>query len=107
MSDAPTLAFTATLLGESGEGDMLASHLALPPDTAERVAAHEIHQRILTGKRRAFGSVKVIARIGNSEWSTSVFPQKDGRWLLPVKSAVRRAEGIEDGDDVRAEVNLL
>ena len=107
MSDDPILAFTATLLAESEEGDMLASHLALPPDAAERLAAHELHQRILTGKRRAFGSVKVNARIGTSEWSTSVFPQKDGRWLLPVKSAVRRAEGIDEGGEVRAELTLL
>ena len=107
MSASPALAFTAELLGEGGGGDMLANHIALPADIAERVAAHEIHQRILTGKRRAFGSVKVEARIGGSSWSTSVFPQKDGTWLLPVKSSVRRAEGLDEGHPVEVALSLL
>lgn len=107
MSEAPRLDFTATLVGEGGNGDMLASHVVLPDDAVEAVAAYELHQRILTGKRRAFGSVKVEATVGDSQWSTSVFPQKDGRWLLPVKSSVRRAEGKDEGDDIAISLTLL
>ena len=107
MSELAQLSFTATLVGEGGGGDMLASHVALPDELARKVAAHELHQRILTGKRRAFGSVKVDATIGESAWSTSIFPQKDGRWLLPVKSSVRRAEGKDEGDDITVSLKLL
>lgn len=45
---------------------------------------------------KGFGSVKVRARIGSSEWSTSIFPDKaSGCYVLPLKKAVRDAEGIE------------
>ena len=46
-----------------------------------------------------WGVIPVTARIGGTEFTTSLFP-KDGRFLLPVKDAVRRAEGLELGDTV-------
>ncbi|MCB2066292.1 MAG: DUF1905 domain-containing protein [Erythrobacter sp.] len=86
---------------------MLATYCVLPEATAKQVAAYEIHQRILTGKRRGFGSVKVEASIGESCWQTSLFPQKDGTWFLPVKAAVRRAEGLAEGEPVSVTLQLL
>lgn len=59
----------------------------------------------VAGPRPAFGSVRVEVTIGGSTWRTSVFP--DGRrrtFVLPVKKAVRSAEGLDDG--ARAEVRL-
>lgn len=51
--------------------------------------------------RRGFGSVKVKAKIGEVEWSTSIFPDsKSGTYVLPIKAKVRTAEGIEEGDSV-------
>lgn len=47
-----------------------------------------------------FGSIKVRARIGDSHFATSVFPSRSEGWILPVKAAVRRAEGLADGDEV-------
>ncbi|GAA2804663.1 DUF1905 domain-containing protein [Kribbella solani] len=44
-----------------------------------------------------WGMIPVVAEIGGSVWDTSMFP-KDGRYLLPVKAAVRRAEDLDDGD---------
>lgn len=49
-----------------------------------------------------FGSLKVTARIGGSTFKTSVFPSKSQGWLLPVKAAVRKAEGVGEGDVVEA-----
>ena len=46
-----------------------------------------------------WGVIPVTARIGETEFMTSLFP-KDGRFLLPVKDAVRRAEELELGDTV-------
>ena len=44
---------------------------------------------------RGFGSVRVRARIGGSEWSTSIFPDSErGAYVLPLKRAVRDAEGL-------------
>jgi hypothetical protein len=56
--------------------------------------------RRLEGGARGFGSLKVTARIGDSSFKTSVFPAKEIGWLLPVKAAVRKAEGIGEGDEV-------
>ncbi|WP_454168662.1 DUF1905 domain-containing protein [Microbacterium paulum] len=45
--------------------------------------------------RRGFGSVRVEARIGLSTWRTSIFPDAaQGAYVLPLKRAVREAEGI-------------
>ncbi len=41
------------------------------------------------------------AKIGKTNWRTSIFPDsKSGTYLLPVKATVRRVEGIDDGDTV-------
>jgi hypothetical protein len=52
-----------------------------------------------------WGMVPVRARIGATEWSTALTP-RDGRYLLPLKAAVRRAEGVEDGDTVAVELSV-
>ena len=62
--------------------------------------------RKLEGMARGWGSLKVIATIGASRWSTSVFPAKDTGWLLPVKAAVRKAEGLSEGDTVEVVLEL-
>ena len=46
-----------------------------------------------------WGMIPVRAQIGATEWKTSLFP-KDGRYLLPVKAWVRKAEELELGDVV-------
>lgn len=46
-----------------------------------------------------WGVIPVAARIGGTRWSTSLFP-KDGGYVVPVKAAVRRAEGLHLGDVV-------
>ena len=65
--------------------------------------------RIEAGEPRGFGSVRVEATIGGSQWKTSVFPSSDqpGCYVLPVKKAVRTAEGIEEGDRVRVSVRAI
>ena len=51
--------------------------------------------------RRGFGSIKVVATIGKTRWSTSIFPDKrSSTYVLPLKAAVRRAEGIDAGDTI-------
>ena len=56
---------------------------------------------------RGFGSVRVTVEVGASRWGTSVFPDKEsGSFVLPVKQAVRRAAGIEEGDPVTVTLSL-
>jgi uncharacterized protein DUF1905 len=44
-----------------------------------------------------WGMIPVTARIGGTGWKTSLFP-KDGRYIVPVKASVRRAEELDAGD---------
>ena len=63
----------------------------------EALSATALMQRLEAGRRKGWGSLKVIATIGESRFATSVFPAKELGWLLPVKAAVRKAEGIVEG----------
>ena len=59
--------------------------------------ADEIRARV--PRSGGFGSVKVNAHIGETEWSTSIFPDKaSGSYLLPVKRSVRDRENLIVGD---------
>lgn len=58
--------------------------------------------------RKGFGSVKVNVTIGKSTFSTSLFPAKEyGSYLLPVKAAVRRANGLQAGDSVTVAIEPI
>jgi len=52
-----------------------------------------------------WGVIPVTATIGVTSFTTSLFP-KDGGYLLPVKDAVRRAEGLNVGDSVTVVIGL-
>ena len=43
-----------------------------------------------------WGMIPVRVSIGGTDWTTSLWP-KDGRYIVPLKAAVRRAEGLEVG----------
>jgi hypothetical protein len=46
-----------------------------------------------------WGMIPVAAEIGDTEWTTSLFP-KNGKYIVPLKDAVRDAQGIDVGDTV-------
>ena len=52
-----------------------------------------------------WGMIPLRARIGQTEWRTSLFP-KDDRYVVPVKASVRRAEAIGEGDVVDLTLEL-
>jgi len=52
-----------------------------------------------------WGMIPVRARSAGTEWETSLFP-KDGRYVVPVKDAVRRAEDVDDGDTVTVQLTV-
>ncbi|KQY64636.1 MULTISPECIES: DUF1905 domain-containing protein [unclassified Nocardioides] len=66
--------------------------VVLPPDAAEIV--DEVKAAVAY-----WGVVPVNARIGETDFTTSMFP-REGTWFLPVKDAVRRAELVTLGDAV-------
>jgi len=72
---------------------------------AENLAAHALLDRLEMGRRRGFGSIKLTARIGDTEWIASVFPQTgQSEWVLLVSKKVMAREGLAAGD--AAEVTL-
>jgi hypothetical protein len=52
-----------------------------------------------------WGMIPVAAQIGGTEWTTSLFP-KNGTYIVPLKDAVRRAEGIDVGDTVTVRLTV-
>ncbi|WP_022894797.1 DUF1905 domain-containing protein [Agromyces subbeticus] len=55
---------------------------------------------------RGFNSVKVVATVGATTWTTSIFPSDD-IYLLPLKRAVLKAEDIGEGDEIEVDLDVL
>ena len=52
-----------------------------------------------------WGMIPVTASIGRTEWKTSLFP-KDGRYIVPLKAWVRKAERVQLGDVVVVQLTV-
>lgn len=52
-----------------------------------------------------WGVIPVAATIGTVDFTTSLFP-KEGGYLLPVKDAVRRPNGLSPGDAVDVSMTI-
>lgn len=58
-------------------------------------------------KARGFGSICVIAEIGDSVWQTSIFPDtKSKSYLLPIKKEVRSTNNLSAGDVVEITLKI-
>lgn len=94
--------FRAALWRWKGEAPASWVFLTLPGDIAFAIRAEA------AAIPKAWGSVKVRARIGEVAWPTSLFPEKtSGSYLLPVKAEVRKALGLHDGDEVEVDLSPL
>ena len=67
--------------------------VGVTPDVSE--AIYEVAHLVTYG----WGVIPVNVRIGSTNFTTSLFP-KNGSYLVPIKAAVRRAIGIESGDNL-------
>ena len=75
--------------------------VSLPPEISTDITD------ITAGIRRGFGSVRVAVTVGSTSWRTSIFPDsKTGAYLLPVKKAVRVAERLDVGDQVKVQLQI-
>jgi len=91
---------TAPLWLWTGEGGSW-HFITVPEEQAAEFRAEGL------ARRGGFGSVKVEATINGVTWRTSVFPQKSGGYILPVKAKVRRDAGISAGDTVTVTLDLV
>jgi hypothetical protein len=65
-------------------------------------------RELADGPRRGFGSLRVRVAVGGSTWTTSIFPDsRRSCYVLPIKRAVRRAEGLGVGDIATVTVGLV
>ena len=56
----------------------------------------------------ASGPCASRSRVGGSVWRTSLFPSAEaGAYVLPVKKAVRVAEGLDDGATAQVSIRLV
>lgn len=102
------IALTATLWRWRGEG--ASWHFITIP---EGLSGEFRAQSLL--RRGGFGSVRVEVRICDPStssgqavtWRTSVFPQKSGGYILPVKADVRRRAGVSADDEVCVKLEII
>jgi Domain of unknown function (DUF1905) len=52
-----------------------------------------------------WGMIPVLVQIGDTEWETSLFPKK-GLYVVPLKDAVREAEGLDEGETVMVRLTV-
>jgi hypothetical protein len=93
--------FDSTVFRWDARDDASWFFATVPPELSEDI-------REIPRPFRGFGSVRVRARVGGSEWQTSIFPDKQsGSYVLPLKKAVRDAEALADGGPVRVRLEVL
>ena len=89
--------FAATVIEWRGPAPYL--FLPVPPDESELI--RESARELTYG----WGVIPVAAILGATAFTTSLFPRA-GRYLLPVKVAVQRAEAVGLGDEVAVRMRL-
>jgi hypothetical protein len=52
-----------------------------------------------------WGMIPASVRIGKTEWKTSLF-HKDGHYIVPIRASVRKAEKLEEGDEVTVRLEV-
>jgi hypothetical protein len=76
--------------------------VSLPVEVSEEI------REVAGGPRRGFGALRVRVTVGASTWKTSIFPDRArGCYVLPIKRAVRKVEGLETGDIATMTVELV
>lgn len=57
--------------------------------------------------KRGWGSIPVKATIGQTSWKTSIFPDKESVYLLPIKKDVRKKENLTAGSIVNLKIEII
>ena len=82
--------FDAEVWEHEGQGSW--HFVSLPEAEADDI------EELFGAAARGFGSLRVEVTIGATRWTTSIFPDSKRRtYVLPLKKAVRVAEGLAAG----------
>lgn len=70
--------------------------VTIPKDISDDI------KHLFGDRAKGWGSLPVKIVLGSSSWKTSIFPdKKEGAYLLPLKSEIRRKENVEVGDTIK------
>lgn len=94
--DVVELLFTTTTIEWRGPAPFVFA--PVPDEEADAIGA--ISREVTYG----WGCIPATVRIGDTGFTTSLFP-REGGYLVPVKAVVQRAEEVDVGDEI--EVRLL
>lgn len=73
--------------------------VAVPEDESTDIQATS------TSVSYGWGMIPVTAQVGTTEWTTALFP-KDGKYYLPLKDAIRKAESLQEGQTITATLHI-
>jgi hypothetical protein len=91
------LAFEAEAIYWRGPAPFV--YVPVPADLSAQIKAAS--DRLTYG----WGCIPAAVTIGVTEYTTSLFP-KEGRYLVPVKRVIQKAEGVKVGSLVKVEMLL-
>ena len=82
---------------------------------ADEIKKEYIWPTSLPAGRQGFGSIPVnvtilrqdSGQVGKTKWKTSIFPDKKGTYVLPLKKEVRVKEDIKLGDTVTVSIEVV
>lgn len=92
-----TLEFTGQIFHWRGPAPYL--FVAVPEEASREIKS--VSSMVTYG----WGVIPVQATIGNTVWKTSLFP-KNGRYLVPIKMLVQKAEKVGVGDTVNVRLEI-
>ncbi len=76
--------------------------ITLPKELAEEIKTS------FAPLKKGWGSIRVEITVGKTVWKTSIFPdKKSGSYILPLKAAIRKKEGIKDGDHLHPALRII
>lgn len=73
--------------------------VTVPPRQCQELAA------IAGAVTYGWGMIPATVRIGGTTWTTSLFP-KDGGYVVPIKTSVRKAQRLAEGDTVSLRLDV-
>jgi hypothetical protein len=73
--------------------------VTVPPDLCRDIKA--ISGLVTYG----WGMIPVNVQIGKTKWKTSLWP-KDGSYIVPINTSVRKAENLDEGDQVTIQLEV-
>jgi hypothetical protein len=73
--------------------------VAVPAEASREIA--DVASLVTYG----WGAIPATVRIGETTWTTSLFPRRGG-YMLPLRDRVRQSEGIDLGDTVAVHLTM-